>query len=130
MGIVFTDPNIATVGRGWNDFEPGEVVVGEIDWSRQGRARVMGANRGLLRLYAGRDCKIIGAEMIGPRAEHLAHLVAWSIETDGDVSSLLAHPFYHPVLEEGLRTALRDLAKQLNLAGRCSPEEDAFGPGE
>ena len=29
------------------------------------------------------------------------------------VHDLLGMPFYHPVLEEGLRTALRDAARQL-----------------
>ena len=29
------------------------------------------------------------------------------------VADMLAMPFYHPVLEEGLRSALRDLAKNV-----------------
>jgi dihydrolipoamide dehydrogenase len=37
-------------------------------------------------------------------------------------------PFYHPVLEEGLRTALRELARKLDLAPqRC--EDEADNPG-
>jgi len=31
---------------------------------------------------------------------------------------MLAMPFYHPVPEEGLRSALRDLAKAVSGAGR------------
>jgi dihydrolipoamide dehydrogenase len=39
---------------------------------------------------------------------------------------MLRLPFYHPVLEEGLRTALRDLAAQLPAGnesdlGSCGP---------
>jgi dihydrolipoamide dehydrogenase len=37
---------------------------------------------------------------------------------------MLDMPFYHPVIEEGVRTALRDLSKQLRLAedmaGECA----------
>jgi dihydrolipoamide dehydrogenase len=37
------------------------------------------------------------------------------------VEAMLEMPFYHPVVEEGLRTALRDLKEQL-LSG--VPEEE------
>jgi dihydrolipoamide dehydrogenase len=33
------------------------------------------------------------------------------------VADMLAMPFYHPVLEEGLRRALRDLAKGVAAVG-------------
>ena len=46
--------------------------------------------------------------MIGPDAEHIGHLLAWSIQAELTVEQALAMPFYHPVVEEGLRTALRD----------------------
>jgi dihydrolipoamide dehydrogenase len=46
--------------------------------------------------------------MIGPDAEHIAHLLAWVIQLGQTVDGVLALPFYHPVVEEGLRTALRD----------------------
>jgi len=66
-------------------------------------------NRGLLRVYARRhDGRVLGAEMIGPDAEHLAHLLAWGIQSGMTVARMLEMPFYHPVVEEGLRTALRD----------------------
>jgi dihydrolipoamide dehydrogenase len=46
--------------------------------------------------------------MVGPAAEHLAHLLAWSIEAERTVQQMLDSPFYHPVIEEGVRTALRN----------------------
>jgi dihydrolipoamide dehydrogenase len=46
-------------------------------------------------------------------AEHLAHLLTWAIQQSLTVTELLAMPFYHPVLEEGLRTALVRLRAQL-----------------
>jgi dihydrolipoamide dehydrogenase len=45
--------------------------------------------------------------MVGPAAEHIAHLLAWAIEADRSVQQMLDSPFYHPVIEEGVRTALR-----------------------
>ena len=43
----------------------------------------------------------------------MAHLLALAIDRSLTVHDLLRTPFYHPVLEEGLRTALRDLAAQI-----------------
>jgi hypothetical protein len=38
-------------------------------------------------------------------------------------------PVYHPVVEEGLRTALRDLARKLKVTGDCRSEDFAMAPG-
>ena len=59
-----------------------------------------------------------GAELFGPDVEHLAHLLAWSIQRGDTVSDALACPFYHPVLEEGLRTALQGLCRSAAQPGR------------
>ena len=60
----------------------------------------------------------LGAEMIGPDAEHLAHLLAWARQLDLTIAEMLALPFYHPVVEEGLRTALRDAFAKLDAAAK------------
>jgi dihydrolipoamide dehydrogenase len=57
--------------------------------------------------------RFLGAEWIGPDAEHIAHLLAWAFQMKLTVDEMLAMPFYHPVVEEGLRTALRGAAAQL-----------------
>jgi dihydrolipoamide dehydrogenase len=112
LGIVFTEPGIAVVGQRHADIAPGTAFEGEVDFRRQGRARVAQRNQGLLRIYAERDSgRLLGAEMCAPAAEHLAHLLALAIGQDLTVHDLLRLPFYHPVIEEGLRTALRDLAR-------------------
>ena len=59
---------------------------------------------------------LVGAEMIGPDAEHIGHLLAWSIQAEFTVERALAMPFYHPVVEEGLRTALRNGELKLKAA--------------
>ena len=76
----------------------------------------MGRNQGALRVYAERGTgRLLGAEMIGPAAEHLGHLMAWSVQRGDTVQQMLDSPFYHPVVEEGLRTALRDAQHALQL---------------
>jgi dihydrolipoamide dehydrogenase len=54
--------------------------------------------------------------MCAPAGEHLAHLLALALDRRMTVRELLRLPFYHPVLEEGLRRALRALARQLPAA--------------
>lgn len=114
LAVVFSEPQLATVGRRFADLDPDEVVTGEVSFEDQGRSRVMLRNRGLLHLYADRTHgQVLGAELIGPDAEHLAHLLAWGIQSGLTVAGMLQMPFYHPVVEEGLRTALRDAEAKL-----------------
>ena len=90
----------------------------------------MGRNKGLLRIYALRKgCTLIGAEMFGPHMEHMAHLLALAIQQKLTVQQALEMPIYHPVLEEGLRTALRQLAKKLKVSDETNCEDIAKEPG-
>ena len=38
--------------------------------------------------------------------------MAWALQQKLTVFEMLRMPFYHPVVEEGLRTALRDAARK------------------
>ncbi|MDX1482731.1 MAG: dihydrolipoyl dehydrogenase, partial [Woeseiaceae bacterium] len=118
LGIVFSDPQIAFVGQRFAELKDSatEFEVGEVSFEDQGRARVMLVNKGLLRVYGEhRSGLLLGAEMIGPQHEHLAHLLSWAIQSRLTVREALEMPFYHPVIEEGLRTALRMLQKALGM---------------
>jgi len=118
LAVVFSDPQMMTVGAGHagllqagTGFE-----VGEVSFEDQGRSRVIGRNQGLLRVYGERGSgRFLGAEMIGPAAEHLGHLLAWSVQRGDTVQQMLDSPYYHPVIEEGLRTALRYLQRALHM---------------
>jgi dihydrolipoamide dehydrogenase len=117
LGVVFSDPQIAVVGAAQASLPAESFVTGVVSFEDQGRSRVMLRNRGLLHVYANRDSgRLLGAEMIGPDAEHLGHLLAWAIQCGLTVSQALEMPFYHPVVEEGLRTALRDAQAGLERA--------------
>ncbi|MBX3675054.1 MAG: dihydrolipoyl dehydrogenase [Burkholderiales bacterium] len=114
LAIVFTDPQVAIVGAGFDRLAPGTFEAGEVSFADQGRSRVMLRNRGHLRVYADRATgRFLGAEMAGPAAEHIGHLLAWAAANRMTVAAMLEMPFYHPVVEEGLRTALRDLDAKL-----------------
>ena len=117
IGIVFTDPQIAIVGGGFHLLEAGSFVTGQASFQDQGRSRIMLKNKGLLNVYADPATGLfLGAEMLVPAAEHLAHLLAWALQNQMTVTQMLEMPFYHPVVEEGLRTALREVQAKLRVA--------------
>ena len=130
LGIAFTDPQIATVGTPFAELDLEHTAIGAVDYGDQGRARIMGQGRGIVRVYGDRrDGRLIGAEMAGPRVEHTAHLLAWAVQLGTPVDRLLELPFYHPVVEEGIRTALRRLARELHLIPEPCAHELDCGPG-
>lgn len=107
LSMVFTDPGLAIVGR-TADADRGDRSAC-LDYADQGRARMMGRNRGLLKVHADRDGTLVGAEMAMPGAEHVAHLIAWAVQEGMTAAHLLDRPFYHPTIEEGLKHALNEL---------------------
>jgi dihydrolipoamide dehydrogenase len=128
LSVVFSDPQIALFGERFADLDRDRIAIGSVNYADQGRARVMGRNAGLVRVYADRrDGSLLGGEMFGPQVEHTAHLLAWVVGRG--VDRILELPFYHPVVEEGIRTALRSAAHQLQLVpAPCAHELDC-GPG-
>ena len=113
--VVFCDPQIAIVGESWSDLEGNEnVVTGKVSFEGQGRSRIILKNKGLMHVYADQNSGLfLGSEFIGPHAEHLAHLMSWAHQQKMTIQQMLEMPFYHPVIEEGLRTALRDAESKL-----------------
>lgn len=115
LGVVFTEPQIAIIGAGFASLKPGTFTTGQVSFEDQGRSRVMLRNVGLMSVYADSATGLfLGAEMLAPSAEHLGHLLSWALANKMTVPQMLDMPFYHPVVEEGLRTALRDLDAKLN----------------
>ncbi|MED5545230.1 MAG: hypothetical protein VYD90_08255 [Pseudomonadota bacterium] len=104
----FYRATVATIGAP----EDEGAVTGTADFDDQGRARVEGRNAGLLTLHAAApDGRLIGADMVAPAGEHLAHMLAWAIQEGRTASELLSLPFYHPTIEEGLKNALRTICQ-------------------
>ncbi len=117
LTIAFTEPQVATAGESYRELcaagKP-KFALGMVSFENQGRSRVMLQNHGMLRVYGEYGSgRFLGFEMVGPRAEHIGHLLAWACQARMTVDQMLEMPFYHPVIEEGLRTALRHLHAEL-----------------
>ena len=112
FSVVFTDPDLAFIGGGFDPKKQPDWAIGCSD--ENGRARIDGRDAGILRAYARRaDGVIGGGELFGPDVEHLAHLLAWAAQLEMTVGAVLDLPFYHPAMEESLRSCLRDLRDKL-----------------
>jgi dihydrolipoamide dehydrogenase len=130
LATVFSNPQMAAVGRQFTDLNEDEIEIGTVSYGNQGRARVLNQHAGQVNLYAQRgSCILVGAELFCPGAEHLAHLLAWAVQQRLRVEDLLGMPFYHPVLEEGLRSALWDLSKALKIVDSCRSTDFAESAG-
>ncbi|MEO6033594.1 MAG: FAD-dependent oxidoreductase, partial [Burkholderiaceae bacterium] len=115
LGIVFSEPGAGRAGLSFSELPATGVIVGSSDYTRQALAVMAGRNAGLLHVYVDAATgRILGAEAVAPDAEHLLHLLAWSIQQKMTVDMMLQMPFYHPVVEEGLRTALQAARRELS----------------
>lgn len=113
LSLIFCDPQVALVGARYTSLDPRENVTGSVGFAAQGRSRINGKARGQLNVYAAaKDGRLLGAQMCGPDAEHLGHLLAWAVQLGLTLDDMLRLPFYHPVVEEGLRSALAHANEQ------------------
>lgn len=118
--LTFTDPPVASVGAAP---EKG-TICGRSSYRNQGRARTEARDEGVLTLYADADGRLTGADLCCPGAEHLSHLLAWAIQSRATATQILEMPFYHPTLEEGMKTALREICRKTS---QPVPEARDFG---
>ncbi|SEG30782.1 dihydrolipoyl dehydrogenase [Marinobacterium lutimaris] len=117
LAVVFSDPQIATVGMSTAkiaQYDTRLVASASLAFADVARAKVLNRTEGLMKVWADRKTgRLLGAELLGPDVEHLAHLLAWAMERGQTLDEMLAMPYYHPVLEEGLRSLLRELKASL-----------------
>jgi dihydrolipoamide dehydrogenase len=124
LHVVFTDPQIAVAGQNYERLkEDGqEFVIGKADFRQQSRAALEQRGHGLLHVYAdSRSGCILSAELVCPGAEHLAHQLAVAVQHQLTVFDMLRTPFYHPTIEEALRTAFQDAAGKIT--GQTQPPD-------
>ncbi len=115
LGIAFSDPEIGFFGLNYQELDlTGTEVVSFNLHKNNGRAIVMAEDHGVISLYADKQTKkLLGGEMMMPRAEHFTHLLAWAVENEMTVLDLVKMPFYHPVLEEAIQSTINQLFKAL-----------------
>ncbi|HXI02802.1 MAG TPA: FAD-dependent oxidoreductase, partial [Candidatus Saccharimonadales bacterium] len=117
MWIVFTDPPFASIGLTEDEARrEGRAIVSAVKrFPEQGRAITMETDHGLLKVIArAASGEILGAHILGPRADDLVHIIAAVMFYRGRAADLCAMPWYHPTLSEALIEIGRNLAALLD----------------
>jgi len=112
MQVVFTDPPLATLGLTEARAAAGgrSVVTSLIHFPETGRAITQDVRHGLCKLVAdaGRG-EILGAQILGPRADDLIHTLAAIMRYHGTAADMLSLPWYHPTMSEVFLTLARGI---------------------
>ncbi len=100
---VFCDPPLATVGLNESAAAAaGHAVVTSLErFPETGRAITMDTQHGVSKLIADATTgELLGAQILGPRADDLIHTLATHMYFHGTAAQMLEIPWYHPTLSE------------------------------
>ena len=110
--VIFTSPEIATVGKGEDQAkEEGlDVSLGKIPFLSNGKALAMNETRGFVKLIKDNVTgKIIGASIIGPDASTLIGILTTAVANDLTDTELVNTIFAHPTTSEVIQEAAQAL---------------------
>lgn len=114
LAIAFTQPDIISVGQRFDELDSEQIIIGTALTSSNGRSRILTQHAGVLRIYADQQSgQLLGAAMVGPRAEHIGQFLALALEQKLTAHELLQAPYYHPVVEETVQSALQDIVRKM-----------------
>ncbi|MEE2973389.1 MAG: FAD-dependent oxidoreductase, partial [Planctomycetota bacterium] len=120
MGI-YTIPAVGHVGRTLEEAgEAGfDAVVGRASYRRNARGRMLGDDRGLLKLVIDRTTeRVLGCSVIGEDATELVHLAQFAVSTGQGLPWFEQACFNYPSLVGLFREAAEDARAALQLAAR------------
>jgi dihydrolipoamide dehydrogenase len=117
--VVFTDPEVVTVGQSPDDAERAGVdcIHAHFPFSANGRALTLEAGDGFVRVVARKDDHlIVGWQAVGPEVSELAAAFAQSIEMGARLEDVAGTIHAHPTLGEAVQeAAMRALGHALNV---------------
>jgi pyruvate/2-oxoglutarate dehydrogenase complex dihydrolipoamide dehydrogenase (E3) component len=113
--VIFTDPQLATVGRGENALKQAgiEFLAADYPFDDHGKSILMEAKRGYVKVFCDRAGVVLGAECVAKDAGELIHSMAVAVSLGARVADLLKVHWYHPTLSEIWTYPLEDLLEAL-----------------
>ncbi|MBI4457141.1 MAG: dihydrolipoyl dehydrogenase [Acidobacteria bacterium] len=108
--VVFTDPEIATVGLGEKEAqaEGHRTIVGKFPFAANGRALSVNESDGFVKIVLDENTKeIMGVQIVGPDASDLIAEAALGMEMGSDAEDLALTIHAHPTLSEALMEAAK-----------------------
>lgn len=116
LNVVFTDPQLATIGRLERELtqEGTPYLVASYPFNDHGKSILMDANYGYVKVIAEPTRgKILGAEIVGKDAGELIHAFSGPLAMGATVFDLLRAPWYHPTLAEIITYPLEEIAEKI-----------------
>ena len=116
LNVVFTDPQLATIGLAEPQLERRRIkfIVASYPFNDHGRSMLMDANYGYVKIIAEpRRGRILGAEIVGKDAGELIHAFSGPLAMKATVFDLLRAPWYHPTLAEIITYPLEEIAEKI-----------------
>lgn len=116
LNVVFTDPQLATVGLLERDLDAKGVkyLRASYPFNDHGKSILMEANYGYVKVLAEpMRGRLFGAEIVGKDAGELIHCFSVALAQRATVHDLLRAPWYHPTLAEIITYPLEEIRDQL-----------------
>ena len=116
LNVVFTDPQLATIGALERDLDAKGVryLKASYPFNDHGKSILMEANYGYVKVLAEpKRGHILGAEIVGKDAGELIHCFSTPLALRATVHDMLRAPWYHPTLAEIITYPLEEIADQL-----------------
>jgi len=107
-GIVYTHPEIASVGRSEDDLKAAGIAYkkGVFFFRANGRAKALGDTDGRVKILADETTdRILGVHILGPRAGDLIAEAAVAMEFGASAEDLARSCHAHPTLAEAVKEA-------------------------
>lgn len=107
-GIVYTHPEIATVGRSEDELKEAGVTYrkGVFPFAANGRARALGATEGRVKILADATTdRVLGVHIIGPRAGDLIAEATAAMAFGASSEDIARCCHAHPTLSEAVKEA-------------------------
>lgn len=114
--VVFTDPQVATVGRSEVELTAAGTAFAAASYpfDDHGKSILMEAKYGHVKVIAEKPTgRILGAEIVGKDAGELIHIFSVAVAMRSTVRDLLRAHWYHPTLAEIVTYPLEELADAL-----------------
>lgn len=117
LNVVFTDPQLATIGLLERDLDEKNIphLVAHYPFNDHGKSILMEALYGYVKVIAEpKRGRILGAEIVGKDAGELIHCFSGPLAMRATVFDLLRAPWYHPTLAEIITYPLEEIAAKIN----------------
>ncbi len=114
--VIFTDPQVATLGLSERDCRAQEIpyLSASYPFNDHGKSIILGAAHGHVKLLCRPESgEVIGAHIVGPEAGELIHELIAVVYFRGTVHDLLRMPHYHPTLAEIVTYPAEELVGRL-----------------